>query len=62
MSAIRLAARRLPRASKFVPALDSPVQRRLASTSNVPQNVKDQVKVCVAKNVISFCTSGLTIA
>jgi hypothetical protein len=51
MSALRVAARRLPRASKFVPALESPVQRRFATTSNAPQNVKSQVKVCVTQIV-----------
>lgn len=40
MSALRLAARRLPRASKIVPALDSPVQRRLATTSSVKTPVR----------------------
>jgi acetylornithine aminotransferase len=58
MSALRLAARRLPRASKFVPALDSPVQRRLASTSNV----KDQAKVCVASDCDNQLSAKLTMA
>jgi acetylornithine aminotransferase len=62
MSAIRLAARRLPRASKFVPAFDSPVQRRLASTSNAPQNVKDQAKVCVVNMASTNPSHKLTIA
>ncbi|CAG8259619.1 unnamed protein product [Penicillium nalgiovense] len=44
MSALRMAARRLPRVHKFVPAIESPVQRRFATTSNAPQNVKSQVK------------------
>lgn len=49
MSALRMAARRLPRASKFVSALESPVQRRFATTSNAPQNAKSQVKVGVTQ-------------
>lgn len=51
MSALRVAARRLPRASKFVPAFESPVQRRFATTATAPQNVKSQVKVCVIKSI-----------
>ncbi|KAJ5554774.1 hypothetical protein N7535_007220 [Penicillium sp. DV-2018c] len=44
MSALRLAARRLPRASKSIAALESPVQRRLATTSNAPQDLKARIK------------------
>lgn len=36
MSAIRVAARRLPRATRLVPSVESPIQRRFA-TSNVAQ-------------------------
>lgn len=52
MSALRVAARRLPRATRLVPSLESPVQRRFAATatatatSNAPQNTKRQVQVC----------------
>lgn len=52
MSALRVAARRLPRATRLVPSVESPVQRRFAatatatSTSNAPQDVKRQVQVC----------------
>ena len=50
MSALRVAARRLPRATRLVPSLESPVQRRFAATatatSNAPQDVKRQVQVC----------------
>lgn len=45
MSALRLAARRVPRASRLVPSFQSPVQRRFAATSNAPQEVKRQVQV-----------------
>lgn len=45
MSALRLAARRLPRAARFVPALESPVQRRLATTSNAPQDLSAKVRL-----------------
>ena len=50
MSALRVAARRLPRVPRFVPAIESPVQRRFATTSNAPQNVKSQVKVCLPQS------------
>lgn len=46
MSTLRVAARRLPRASRLVPSVESPVQRRFAATSNVPQDVKKQAQVC----------------
>lgn len=56
MSALRVAARRLPRATRLVPFLESPVQRRFAATatatSNTPQNVKRQVQVCDPTNHI----------
>lgn len=45
MSALRVAARRLPRASRLVPSVESPIQRRFAATSNVPQDVKKQAQV-----------------
>lgn len=45
MPALRVAARRLPRASKFVAALESPAQRRFATTSNAPQDLNAQPKV-----------------
>lgn len=45
MSAIRVAARRLPRVSKLVPTVESPIQRRFAATSNAPQDVQKQVQV-----------------
>lgn len=44
MSALRLAARRLPRASKLVASVESPLQRRFATTS-AAQHVKSQDKV-----------------
>ncbi|KAJ6155323.1 hypothetical protein N7470_005889 [Penicillium chermesinum] len=44
MSFLRLASRRLPRAGRLVPSIESSVQRRLATTSNVPQDVKEQVQ------------------
>lgn len=43
MSALRLAARRVPRATRLVPSFESPIQRRFAATSNAPQEVKRQV-------------------
>lgn len=45
MSALRVAARRLPRASRLVQAVESPIQRRFAVTSNAPQDVKKQAQV-----------------
>ncbi|KAJ5363455.1 Acetylornithine aminotransferase [Penicillium cataractarum] len=42
MSALRLAARRVPRATRLVPSFESPIQRRFAATSNAPQEVKRQ--------------------
>ncbi|GLI75724.1 acetylornithine aminotransferase [Penicillium ochrochloron] len=44
MSALRLAACRVPRASRLVPSFESPIQRRFAATSNAPQEVKRQVQ------------------
>lgn len=37
MSALRIAARRLPRASKLVASVESPLQRRFAATSAAQQ-------------------------
>ncbi|KAK1147976.1 acetylornithine aminotransferase [Aspergillus melleus] len=46
MSFIRVASRRMPLARKLVPSIESPLQRRFASTqtSNVSQDVKAQAK------------------
>ncbi|KAK5806042.1 hypothetical protein VI817_000300 [Penicillium citrinum] len=41
MSALRIAARRLPRASKLVTSVESPLQRRFAATSAAQQVKKD---------------------
>lgn len=48
MSFMRVASRRLPLTTrKLIPAVESPLQRRFASTqtSNAPQDVKSQAKV-----------------
>jgi len=54
MSALRVAARRLPRASRLVPSIESPIQRRFAATSNAPQDVKRQVEVCPTAQIIGI--------
>lgn len=47
MSALRVAARRLPHVNQLVASTAFPLQRRFAATatSNAPQDVKAQVKV-----------------
>lgn len=60
MSALRVAARRLPRASRLVPSIESPIQRRFAATSNVPQDVKAQIQVCTTSRSIPSSLIVLT--
>lgn len=47
MSAIRVAARRLPRATRLVPSIESPIQRRFA-TSNAAQAKVNEIELDIA--------------
>ncbi|KAI9934939.1 hypothetical protein ASPWEDRAFT_140138 [Aspergillus wentii DTO 134E9] len=45
MSFLRVASRRMPLAKRVIPSIESPIQRRFASVAtNIPQDVKKQVK------------------
>lgn len=55
MSALRLAARRLPRASKLVASVESPLQRRFAATSAAQAQVKVGAIAAIDRHIALGC-------